>query len=311
MISIKFNEMNKIPFGVSFVFLVLILAQPSMALAATTPSLGVATTFGILGSTYTNTAAGTVINGDLGYTTGPAMVPTVNGVTHMADVTYTQAGVDQGSALSNLNAQACDFNFSSPTDLSLLTQPLTPGVYCISAATSVGTSGITLDGNGTYIFRINGALTTVADSSVSLTGGATACDVFWTPTSATTLGANSSFAGTVISVPGITVGSSVTWAGRALAFGGTVTTDLDTITVPTCSSVVPPVVTPPVVTPPVVTPPVDDTINPDVNPVVSPETSTVLPITGLAPWDVIALFGMLLLVSTTFVVAFRKTRDSL
>lgn len=103
-----------------------------------------------------------------------------------------------------------------------------PGVYCTTGAASIGTAGITLNGAGTYIFRITGALTTVANSVVTL-AGASACDVFWTPTSATTLGANSTFVGTDIDASGITVGSTVTWTGRALAFGGTVTTDTDTI----------------------------------------------------------------------------------
>jgi hypothetical protein len=207
--------------------------------AATAPSLGTAATYGVLGSTYTNTSAGTTINGNVGYTTGPAVTPTISGTTHTADGAYNTAGTDQGSALGALNAQACDFNFGSPTDLSLLSQPLTPGVYCITAATSIGTGGITLSGSGSYIFRINGALTTVANSNVT---GASSCNVFWTPTAATTLGANSTFAGTVIDAAGITVGSTVTWTGRALAFGGTVTTNTDTINVPSCGA---PVVLPP------------------------------------------------------------------
>jgi len=53
---------------------------------------------------------------------------------------YATAGIDQGSALSNLNGQTCDFTFGVATDLSLLPQPLVPGVYCITAATSIGTS---------------------------------------------------------------------------------------------------------------------------------------------------------------------------
>jgi hypothetical protein len=214
------------------VFLALGLAGPIAALAATAPSLGTATTFGILANTYTN-IAGTVINGDLGYTTGPAVTPTVNGTTHVADGTYNQAGADQGTALNTLNAEPCNFNFGSATDLSLLPQPLAPGVYCITGAASVGTGGITLSGGGVYIFRIDGALNTVANSAVVFTNGASACNVFWTPTAATTLGANSTFVGTDIDASGVTVGSTATWAGRILAFGGTVTTNVDTITVPT------------------------------------------------------------------------------
>lgn len=203
--------------------------------AATTPSLGTAATFGVLSSTFTRNVGLTAITGDLGYTTlSGSGTHTVTGSTHVADDTYSSAGTDQGSALTDLAAQTCNFSFGSPTDLSLLSQPLTPGVYCITAATSIGTGGITLSGSGTYIFRVTGALTTVDSSVVTLSGGASACDVFWTPTEATTLGANTTFKGTVIDDAGITIGNTTSWSGRALAFGGTVVADTDTIAVPSC-----------------------------------------------------------------------------
>ncbi len=75
--------------------------------AATSPPLGMADSFSILSGTYNNTTSGTTINGDLGYTTPPATTPTVNGTTHVADATYNQAGIDQGTALSALNSQPC------------------------------------------------------------------------------------------------------------------------------------------------------------------------------------------------------------
>src|SRR5680860_1630738 len=96
---------------------------------------------------------------------------------------------------------------------------------------------LTLSGSGTYIFRPDGALTSTVGSVVTL-NGASACDVFWTPTAATTLAANTTFMGNIIQ-PGssaITVGANTTWIGRSLAFGGTITTDNDTITVPTCTA---------------------------------------------------------------------------
>lgn len=207
--------------------------------AASTPSLGTAQGYGILSSTYTNTAAGTTVNGNVGYTTGPAVVPTING---LINPLYAQAGVDQASALSNLNGQACTFSFA-PGSVDLAADVThgpagvyTPGVYCVNGAASIGTAGITLNGNGTYIFRSTGALTTVANSAVTLSGSASSCDVWWTPAGATTLGVNSSFVGTIIDDAGITIGSTVAWNGRALAFGGTVSTDVTTLTVPTCTA---------------------------------------------------------------------------
>lgn len=216
-----------------------VLVAP-IASAATSPSLGAANTFTILSDTYVNTAPGTTLSADLGYTTGPAVAPTVGGNTHVADSVYDQAGIDQGSALTLLNNQPCTFEFA-PGAIDLASDTThgpvgvyTPGVYCITGAADIGGGGtITLNGVGTYIFRMDGALTSSAGSIVTA-AGASACDVWWTPTQATTLGANSTFLGTNIDASGITIGNTVTWLGQALAFGGTVTTDTDTITSPTC-----------------------------------------------------------------------------
>lgn len=227
---------------VCLVFIALGFTGPIAVSAATTPSLGAAATYGILAGTYTNTVAGTTINGDLGYTTGPATVPTVNGTNYGAGAPTPTARTNAADALTNLNSQACTFTFAAGAiDLATDTTHGTagvyaPGVYCTTGAgaASIGTAGITLSGAGTYIFRVNGALTSVVNSTVTLASGASASDVFWTPTAATTLGANTTFKGTIIdNANAITVGANTTWIGRALSLGaGTVTTDTDTITVP-------------------------------------------------------------------------------
>jgi hypothetical protein len=43
--------------------------------------------------------------------------------------------------------------------------------------------------------------------------------------------------GNILDAAGITIGHFANLSGRALAFGGTVTTDANTITVPTCAQV--------------------------------------------------------------------------
>jgi hypothetical protein len=223
------------------------LSGKSQSAAAISANLLSANGFAIMANTYTNTTAGTTITGDVGYTTPPAATPTISGATHVADGAYTTAGIDQGSAWSALASQACTFTFapgaidlSTDTTHGTTTGVYTPGVYCSTGAMNVG-GPLSLSGSGTFIFRPDGAFNSTVGSIVSLAGGASACDVFWTPTAATTLGADSTFIGTVIDAAGITVGNAVTWTGRALASGGTVTTANDTITVPSCS-VVPPVV---------------------------------------------------------------------
>lgn len=224
--SMILNKLTK--HGTLILILSIVLSLPMLAWGATTPSLGAAETYGVLSSTYTNTTT-TTINGDVGFTTPPAVAPLGTHPYYGSSVPYSTAGTDQWVALGSLNAQWCDFNFGVATDLSLLPQPLDPGVYCITAATSLGNAWITLSGAGTYIFRITGALNTDANAVVSLTNGASACDIFWTPSAATTLGADTTFKGTVIGDSGITVGANTVWDGRALSFGGTVTTDTTTI----------------------------------------------------------------------------------
>jgi Ice-binding-like len=231
--------------GLPAAILAVFVALPTAAWAATSPNLGMAGSFAILSSTYTNTAPGTTLKGDLGYTTPPLVAATVNGTIFSPPSTkYSTAGTDQGSALANLNGQACSFTFpDGAIDLATDTTHGTlgiyaPGVYCTgaSSAASIGAAGITLTGSGTFIFRVQGALTTVANSAVRTASGASACNVFWTPIGATTLGANSTFVGTDIDARGITIGDTITWTGQALAFGGTVSTVRDTITVGTCAA---------------------------------------------------------------------------
>lgn len=220
---------------------VLTYLSSSSARAATTPSLGEAESFAVLAGTYTNTSAATTINGDVGFTTGPAAHPAGVQAQYGSGSPTPQARIDTASALDTLNAFPCpaENNLGAIVDLSLVHGAVyTPGVYCSSGAMSIGTGGIVLSGAGTYVFRSVGALTT-ADSSVVTLSGASACDVFWTPTAATTLGATAQFAGTVIdNANAITVGANTTWSGRALSLGaGTVTTGaVSAITVPTCTT---------------------------------------------------------------------------
>ena len=234
------------------------------AYAATTPSLGAASTFGVLAHTFTSTTIpnGANVFGDLGYAVFSGVaVGVFGGTTHINDALYVQAGADQHGALAVLNSQACTFTFSGAVDLATDVShgPIgiyTPGVYCSPGAMSIDGGGtVTLSGAGTYIFRPTGTLTTSNLSHVATSTGASACDVFWTPQTPppfvhTTLGSDTTFVGTVIQPVGATnndilVGGGTKWIGRALAFDWTVTTNpvimkYVHIEVPTCPVLPPP-----------------------------------------------------------------------
>lgn len=231
---------NKISAFVATIAFSFNLVVPLTALAATTPSLGSATTYGVLGSTYSNATGPTTITGDVGFTTGPAVTPLGVHTNYGSGAPYSAAGTAQGTAWTNLNAQFLASCTSLGGGAVNLSGTYTPGCYSSGGAMNIVTGvTITLDGAGTYIFRPNGALTTEANTTVAVTGGASACDVFWIPTAATTLGAVTAFKGTVIDDAGITIGDAVNWIGRALSYASTVTTPNTnaTITVPsTCST---------------------------------------------------------------------------
>lgn len=214
--------------------------------AATSPSLGALSTYGIVSDTFTNSNAGTetTINGNVCYTTGPTTAPiAINGTT--STPCDSALGTAQSTALADLNNQSC----TSLGANVVLSGTYTPGCYSSTGTMDIALSTtVTLSGAGTYIFRSGGALTTGANSKIVLTNGAKATDVFWTPVGGTTLGANSStsatptfygniFRGTAAGLS-ITLGQFVHLEGRLLAFGSTVTTDANTITVPTTLNVV-------------------------------------------------------------------------
>lgn len=251
----KFNKVSIIILAVAFT---LGLGGIIAVQAATTPTLGTASTFGVLSSTFTNsnTSPYTIITGDVGYTTGPTTVPlTISGTTHTADSAYNTAGIDQGTALTALNNQSCT-TITGPLNATIIGSNA-PGVFPPGCYTMAGNLIITLStsiildltapgGTGnTWIFKsTGGGLTTGQDSFVTLANGASACNVFWVPVAATNIGAYTGalpnttklFIGTIIDASGISLGHFANLLGQALAFGGTVTTDANRITVPICAA---------------------------------------------------------------------------
>jgi Ice-binding-like len=210
--------------------------------------LGTAGSFAVLaGSTVTNTGPSTV-SGNLGVSPGTAVTGFPPGIVTDGTI-HTADGVAAG-AQSDLTTAYNDAAGRSPTanvpGFIGAGQTLTPGVYKASSSLDVGGS-LTLDGGGdpnaVFIFQAPSTLITDSASSVILTNGAQACNVFWQVGSSATLGTNSAFTGSILALTSISVNTGDTIAGRALARNGAVTLDDDTITSPTCATP-PPTTTP-------------------------------------------------------------------
>jgi hypothetical protein len=142
--------------------------------------------------------------------------------------------------------QASDQTISA--DLANPAATLTPGVY--TSASSMGLTGaLTLDAGGNadavFVFQADTTLTAGPGSSVLLTGGAQACNVFWQVGSSATLDTDTVFVGNVLAEDSITLNSRASIVGRALASNGAVTMDNNVITRPACASpTTPPTTTP-------------------------------------------------------------------
>jgi type VI secretion system secreted protein VgrG len=226
-----------------------LFGNAQVALAATAPTLGVATSFAILGATpNVNNTGPTIVTGDLGVSPAAAVIGfppgSVIGTIHAADSVAASAQFDNTAAYGSLAGQACTTTFATAIDLAGMT--LTPGVYCF-ATSAANTGALTLDAGGNasavWVFKIASTLITGSGSSVTLTNSGQACNVFWQVGSSATLGTTTRFAGSILALTSITLQTGATLSGRALAQTGTVTLASNVVSV--CSlAQIPPVIAP-------------------------------------------------------------------
>lgn len=220
----------------------------ALASALIKPALGLGTAANFLvlgGSTVTNTGA-TVVAGELGTAPGttitgfPPGAVTEGGTTHMGDALALQAQSDAALAYNSSAGQPCNTHLA---DQELGGKTLTPDVYCFTALAKL-TGQLVFDAQGNaaaiWIIQIPGGLSTATGSSVVVTNGGGACNVFWIVGESATIGANSSFAGNVLALTSVTLATGASLSGRAMARNGAVTLDSNTISKPPCAQAVPP-----------------------------------------------------------------------
>lgn len=244
----------------SFIGAAVLLCAAVPGFAVTTPVLGSANDFAVLGaSTVTNTGSTTLIgsalvNANLGLYPGTSItglgpganqVTFVNGVVHQTDAVAQQAQVDLTKAYTALSLLAYPLtNDLTGQDLGNFNTAnlgaLAPGVYHFDSSAAI-TGTLQLDAQNTdgvyWVFQIPSTLTTAANNSlvqllnanVSGNNGAD-IGVFWVVGSSATLGTSTTLQGNILALESITLNNSATILnGRALARNGAVTMDTNTI----------------------------------------------------------------------------------
>lgn len=211
--------------------LILNLGLPSMAFAATSPTLGDVQSYSVLGhTTVTNTGA-TTMPGDLGISNGgapvgfpPGQVGPPGTIRNAGDSLLAQ---NANTAAFGYIDQTCDTTYTGTKDL--VSENLVAGVYCADAFELSGT--LTLVGTGVWIFKSAATLTTSGTANVV---GGDPCNVWWRQVSSAVLGTNTSLTGNILSSTSITLGTGASLNGRALAQTGAVTLDTNVITGAAC-----------------------------------------------------------------------------
>ena len=244
-----------------FVFVTLYFPGSKVVHAATVVDLGAADPFAVLAGAAVTNVPTSDITGDLGLS--PAAGSFYDGGVTQAQVTgtiySTVAGGPAGEvvnptlltaakqALTDAYTDAANQTTdtvleASTTDSFTATgYTLTPGVYTSPSALGV-TGTLTLNGGAddVWVFQAGSSLTTASDTVIALTGGASACNVFWQIGSSTgQFGTNTIFKGTVMSDASITDAGGLNLEGRLMAFTGTVALNNTTITVPVCVATTP------------------------------------------------------------------------
>jgi len=147
---------------------------------------------------------------------------TLIGQSHIKDAVTLQAKTDLNVLYAALDAKPINHVITTLDNI----QIFEPGVYFLGAAAPLN-GELILDGAGNpdavFIIKIGGALSTAANSIVTVKNGATVNNVFWLIDGAVNIGINSIFQGTFIGTGEINLTSGSKLYGRALTKVGAIT----------------------------------------------------------------------------------------
>lgn len=195
---------------------------------AQAPNLGTAANF-VLFSTngaVSNTGI-SQITGNVGTNNGSSTgFGNVNGQMLDGGAASAQCSADILVAYGELNVAVATNN---PAPLLGNGATLYPGVYAIASDATLSLNLILDaqgDPNAVFIFQIQGSFSTYAGSSIVLTNGTLACNVFWKVEGMVSMASGSSMKGTIIANnAAIEMSTGDTLEGRALTTAGAITVD--------------------------------------------------------------------------------------
>ena len=231
--------------GASLFAIVVILTGilPAITSAAgPTVRQGTTSTYGVLAATTITNTGATTMSGTAGADVG--LSP---GTSYTGSGSVTRSGVDHiadgaaAIAQSDLTTAYGDVAAPTPTTLAnqdLAGQTIGAGVYATAAGTFSNSGTLTLnaagDASAIFIFQAASTVITSNLSTMVLTNGAQACNVYWQVGSSATLGVSSTFVGHVYALTSIAANTGATVYGQLLARNGAVTLDNNTIVNNSC-----------------------------------------------------------------------------
>jgi hypothetical protein len=212
-------------------------SHPAQA-AESAVGLGNAGSFAVLGAQDVTNTGPTIVNGDLGVNAGSSITGftgapngTVNGSIHPSSPTDTAAALAQ-AALTTAYGDAASRKPTVSNLASLDAMVLVPGVYSGGALSLNGTLTLKGTANDVFIFQATSTINAGSGSHILLTGGASACNVFWQVATSANIDTGAVFVGTVLAHTSISVHTGASVDGRLLANTGGVTLDTNVINRP-------------------------------------------------------------------------------
>jgi hypothetical protein len=193
------------------------------------------TGIGAVANTGVSTVTGNV-GSNAGAIAGFGLPSVLNGVIENANAVTLQASLDLAAACVELQNIPTTITDHGGIFGSVAGETIFPGVYNIGTAVAIiGT--LTLDAQGDpdaiFLFKITGALNSVAGATVLLANGASSDNVFWIAVGAVGLGAGTTMIGTAIGYPGaVSLGAGGSMDGRLYATVGAIATDSFEATIP-------------------------------------------------------------------------------